>query len=129
MKRILIIDDAMFMRKLIREALEPLGYEVVAEAGDGIAGLQAIEQCEPDLITLDIVMPRMDGLEVLRSLRRSSPHARVVMITAIDQRESMLEALKLGISDFIVKPFNSARVVAAVEKALRPQGGQAQQAV
>lgn len=117
MVSVLIIDDAAFMRQLIREALAPLGFSIVAEAGDGREGLRAYRDHRPDLITLDIVMPEMDGLELLEAIRAHDTTTRVVMITAIDQRDAMLRAMHLGVSDFVVKPFDDARIVSAVEKA------------
>jgi two-component system chemotaxis response regulator CheY len=118
MARILIVDDALFMRKMIRDALVPLGFEIAGEAEDGRQGLELFRELHPDVTTMDIIMPEMDGLECLRSIREGAPGARVVMITAVDQREPMLEAMKLGVADFIVKPFDETRVVSAVQKAL-----------
>ncbi len=118
MARILIVDDALFMRKLIREALESVGFEIAGEAADGAEGLRLFRELAPDVVTLDIIMPDVDGLECLRAIRAEQPDARVVMVTAVDQRESMLEAMELGVSDFIVKPFEDARVISAVQKAL-----------
>ncbi len=115
--KILIVDDALFMRAMLRKALEPLGYEI-QEAENGRL---AVEQCrawKPDLITLDIVMPEMDGLEALAIIRKESPATRVVMVTAVDQRNLMRQAMDLGISDFIVKPFDENRVISAVDRAL-----------
>lgn len=116
--RIMIVDDALFMRHLIRSALESVGYEIVAEAENGADGLRLFEELRPDLITLDIIMPEMDGLQVLRGIRNIDQDAKVIMVTAVDQRSCMLKAMNLGISDFIVKPFEDARVISAVERAL-----------
>jgi two-component system chemotaxis response regulator CheY len=118
MTRVLIVDDAMFMRKLIRDALEPIGFEVVGEAGDGAIAIERFRELRPDLTTLDIVMPNADGLAALAGIRRIDARAKVIMVTAVDQRDSMLRALQLGISDFIVKPFDADRIVAAVERAM-----------
>lgn len=118
MPGILIVDDALFMRRMIRQALEPLGYDIVGEAANGEEGLARFRELRPDLTTLDIIMPDMDGLECLAAIRKESPDAAVVMITAVDQRDTMLEAMRLGVSDFIVKPFDENRVVTTVQKAL-----------
>jgi two-component system chemotaxis response regulator CheY len=119
--KILIVDDALFMRAMLRKALEPLGYEI----NEAENGREAVEQCrlwKPDLITLDIVMPEMDGLQALAAIRKEMPATRVVMVTAVDQREPMREAMNLGISDFIVKPFDENRVVSAIDRALARAG-------
>ena len=118
MCRILIVDDALFMRRLIRDALEAVGFEVVGEAGNGREALAMFEEMKPDLMTLDIIMPELDGIQVLQELRQKNKDAKVVMITAVDQREYMLKAMNLGVSDFIVKPFDDVRIVSAVEKAI-----------
>jgi two-component system chemotaxis response regulator CheY len=117
MSRILIVDDSLFMRKLIRDALTSVGYEVCGEAADGHQAIERFRDLKPDLTTLDIVMPNADGLVALAGIRRMDAVAKVIMITAVDQRESMLSAMHLGVSDFIVKPFDADRVIAAVEKA------------
>jgi two-component system chemotaxis response regulator CheY len=118
MSRILIIDDAMFMRHMIRSALEPLGFEIVGEAVNGAQGIDMFRALKPDVTTLDIIMPEMDGLEALRNIRQEAPLANIIMVTAVDQRESMLQAMRLGVSDFIVKPFDDDRVISAVQKAI-----------
>lgn len=117
MKRILIVDDALFMRRLIRQALEPLGFVICGEAGDGASAIERFQALRPDVTTLDIVMPGSDGLAALAGIRAIDPRARVVMVTAVDQREAMLHALRLGVSDFVVKPFDADRIVAAVSGA------------
>ncbi|MFW5750719.1 MAG: response regulator [Planctomycetota bacterium] len=118
MTRVLIVDDAAFMRQLIRDALEPLGFEIVAEAGNGRDALERYRELRPDLITLDIVMPEMDGLSTLEAIRAEDHQTPVIMVTAVDQRDSMLRAMRLGIADFVVKPFDEDRIVSAVDKAV-----------
>ena len=113
----------MFMRRMIRGALESVGYEVCAEAANGAECLEHFERLSPDIITMDVVMPEMDGIETLRRIRKQCPDAKVIMITAIDQRNTMLEALKIGVSDFIVKPFSEDRVISAVERVLSGHSG------
>ncbi len=122
MHKILIVDDALFMRRLIREALEPVGFEVIGEAENGLEALKLFESMKPDLMTLDIIMPEMDGIQVLQEIRKTDKEAKIVMITAVDQRDCMLKAMSLGVSDFIVKPFDDTRVVSAVEKAIGRSG-------
>ena len=118
MVKVLIVDDALFMRRMIRMALEPLGFEIVGEAENGRVGVEQFKKLKPDLVTMDIVMPEMDGLEALEAIRAEDPEAKVIMITAVDQRESMLKAMKLGVSDFVVKPFDDDRIISAAEKAI-----------
>ncbi len=118
MKKILICDDALFMRTLIRKALEPLGYDVVGEAENGAQAIAMARELKPDLMTLDIVMPEMDGITALERIRKEEPGIRVVMVTAVDQREYMQKAMRLGIADFIVKPFDDSRVISAIDRAL-----------
>lgn len=118
--RILIVDDALFMRHLLRSILEPIGYVIVAEAENGAEALKLFEELRPDLTTLDIIMPEMDGLQVLTGIRKLDQQAKVIMVTAVDQRSYMLKAMNMGVSDFIVKPFEDARVISAVERAMSP---------
>lgn len=118
MTRVLVVDDALFMRKLIRDALEPIGFTICGEAGDGNQAIERYRELQPDITTLDIVMPNADGLVALAGIRQLNPKAKVIMVTAVDQRDAMLRAMHLGVSDFIVKPFDADRIVAAVEKAL-----------
>jgi two-component system chemotaxis response regulator CheY len=126
MVRALIVDDSAFMRQLIREALESLGIIIVGEANNGLEALSHYHAHTPDLITLDVVMPDMDGLEFLTILREEDQATNVIMVTAIDQRDSMLTAMTLGVTDFVVKPFDRDRIIAAVERAtesLSTRGG------
>ncbi len=118
MSSILIVDDALFMRNMIRSALEPLAFDTIVEAQNGREALEKFKELQPDVVTLDVVMPEMDGLATLEAIRGAAPEAQVIMVTALDQRETMLRAMQLGVSDFVVKPFDDDRVVSAVEKAL-----------
>ena len=118
MTRILIVDDSMFMRKLIRDALQPLGFTICGEAADGNEAVARFRELRPDLTTLDIVMPHADGLAALAGIRELDPTAKVIMVTAVDQRDAMLRATRLGVCDFVIKPFEPDRIVGAVEKAL-----------
>lgn len=115
-KRILIVDDALFMRKMIRSILEKAGYEVVGEAGSGIEALEEYTRLKPDLVTLDITMPEMDGLETVKVLCLTYPNAKVLMVSAMGQREMVIGAITAGAKDFVVKPFDEEKVIQAVRK-------------
>jgi len=118
MARVLVVDDAAFMRKVLTDALLAGGHEVVGEAGDGDAALAAYRELRPDLVTLDITMPNKDGLAALRELMELDPAARVVICSALGQETKVLGAIKAGAKDFVVKPFERERLLAAVDKAL-----------
>ncbi|NTV30248.1 MAG: response regulator [Candidatus Omnitrophica bacterium] len=118
-KRILLVDDAPIIRLMIKDILvECGGYEIVAEGATGKEALDLYKQLKPDLVTMDIVMPEMDGIQALEEILKFDPKAKVVMVTAIDQRESLMKAIRLGATDYIVKPFEADRVMSAVQKAL-----------
>lgn len=114
--RLLIVDDAMIMRLRIKEIAQQVGWEIVGEATNGEDAVAAYEKLAPDLVTLDIVMPKMDGIETLRRIRQMNPNARVCMISAINQRDKLSECILLGAIDFIVKPFDQARLQSLFEK-------------
>jgi two-component system, chemotaxis family, chemotaxis protein CheY len=118
MARILVVDDAAFMRKMVGDALADGGHEVVGEAGDGVEAIAQFQALRPDLVTLDITMPGKDGLAALADIMAADPSAKVVMCSALGQESKVLEAIKLGAKDFVVKPFQPARVIEAVDKAL-----------
>ena len=115
---ILVVDDAAFMRKMVKEALATAGHEVVGEAGNGVDAVARYHELKPDLMTLDITMPEKDGLAALADIMGSDPSARVVMCSALGQETKVVQALKLGAKDFVVKPFQGDRVAEAVGKAL-----------
>ena len=116
--RILVVDDAAFMRRRLREILQGAGYAVAAEGQDGIEALELYETHRPDLVTLDVVMPRMTGVEALQELRRRHPEARVVVCSSISDEPSIIEAIGLGARDYVLKPFTPERVLEAIRKAL-----------
>ena len=118
MARVLVVDDAAFMRKMVSDALAKGGHEVVGEAGNGVEAVARFQELKPDLMTLDITMPEKDGLTALAEIVAADPSARVVMCSALGQESKVLEAIKLGAKDFVVKPFQPARVIEAVGKAL-----------
>ena len=115
-KRVLIVDDAMIMRMRIKDIAREAGWEIVGEASDGEEAVLRYKELRPDLITMDIVMPKMDGVSALRRLKEECPEARVVMVSAVDQREKLSECIRLGVVDFIVKPFDKARLKSFFEK-------------
>ncbi|MCR4618041.1 MAG: response regulator [Lachnospiraceae bacterium] len=115
---ILIVDDSKTSRKLLRELLEDNGFTIVGEAENGEEGYQMYKALKPDLVTMDITMPRMDGIESLSLIRHADENAKVIMITAAGQREKMVEALKRGAEDFLTKPFDSNRVLETVKEVL-----------
>lgn len=116
--RVLIADDAAFMREMLRDILTDGGYEVVGEAADGNEAVSAFAKHQPDLLTLDIVMPRKSGLEALREIVATHPGACVVMCSALGQEALVMEALEAGARDFIVKPFKPDHVLEVAQKAL-----------
>ena len=118
MARVLIVDDAAFMRKLLTDALVSGGHEVVGEAGNGVGAVARWQELRPELTTLDITMPEKDGLAALAEIMAIDPSAKVIMCSALGQEGKVLEAVKLGAKDFVVKPFQPPRVLEAVEKAL-----------
>ncbi|MEA2323454.1 MAG: two-component system, chemotaxis family, chemotaxis protein CheY [Solirubrobacteraceae bacterium] len=118
MARVLVVDDAAFMRKMVSDALAKGGHEVIGEAGNGIEAVAQFQSLQPDLMTLDITMPEKDGLAALADIMAADPSAKVVMCSALGQESKVLEAIRLGAKDFVVKPFQPDRVIEAVGKAL-----------
>jgi two-component system chemotaxis response regulator CheY len=118
MARVLVVDDAAFMRKMVTDALTRGGHDVVGEAGNGDEAIDRYQELRPDLTTLDITMPEKDGLAALREIISLDPEAKVIMCSALGQESKVLESIKLGAKDFVVKPFQPDRVLDAVAKAL-----------
>lgn len=116
--KILIVDDNHVMRALLRGILRQEEYDIVGEAGNGEAALEMVERLRPDMVCLDIVMPAMSGLEVLRRIKGSRPEIVVLMISAISTMDTVRDAVEAGAADFVVKPFNSARVIATIRRTL-----------
>jgi two-component system chemotaxis response regulator CheY len=121
MARILVADDASFMRQMIREIVELEGYEVVAEASDGIEAIDQFKNHHPDVVTMDIVMPRRSGIDAVKAILEFDPTARVVMCSALGQETLVTEALQAGALDFIVKPFKPDSVVDTLKKVLEKE--------
>ncbi len=105
MRTVLIVDDSRTSRKILRDMLENEGFQIAGEAINGKEGYEQYVKLEPDIVTMDITMPVMDGIESLRLIKQENPDAKVVMITAAGQKEKMLDALKLGATEFVSKPF------------------------
>ena len=114
-KRGLIVDDAAIMRMRLKDILEP-AFEIVEEAGNGEEALKRYEKCKPDFVTLDITMPKMGGIEALDALVKKYPDARIVIVSAVGQKQLVFQALSLGAKDFIVKPFEPARVLQSINR-------------
>src|ERR1700730_12237269 len=116
--RILIVDDAAFMRMMIRDILTKNGYEVCGEANDGAQAIEKFKEVKPDLVTMDITMPEMDGIAALKEIKKIDPLAKVVMCSARGQQAMVIDAIQAGAKDFIVKPFQPDRVIEAIKKTL-----------
>lgn len=130
MGRLLVVDDAMIMRRLIRDVAREAGWEVAGEASNGAEAVAMYEALRPDLVTMDLVMPVMGGNEALRRIRSADPEARVVVVTALDQKQTLMESIRDGAMDFIVKPFERDRILTLLNKvaARLPSAGGASEA-
>lgn len=116
--RVLIVDDAAFMRMMIKDILTKNGYEVVGEANDGLQAIEKYKELSPDLVTMDITMPEMDGIAALKEIKKIDPNAKVIMCSAMGQQAMVIDAIQAGAKDFIVKPFQNDRVIEAIKKTL-----------
>ncbi len=119
MARILLVDDAAFMRMMLKDTLVKEGYEIVGEATNGREAVEKYKELRPDLVTMDITMPEVDGVQALRQIKEFDPAAKVVMCSAMGQQAMVLESIQAGAKDFIVKPFQADRVKEAIEKVLK----------
>ena len=117
--RVLIVDDSRTSRKLMRNILEANDYEVAGEAANGEEAWAQYKALKPDAVTMDITMPKMDGIEALSLIRKDDPEARVVMVSAAGQREKMVEALKRGAQNFVTKPFDEEKVVSTLKDVMK----------
>jgi two-component system chemotaxis response regulator CheY len=118
MARVLVVDDSASMRMILSDTLSKGGHEVVGQAGNGIEAVERFKEVRPDLTTLDITMPERDGLATLRVILGLDPGARVIMCSAQGQEPKVLDAIKAGATDFVVKPFDPERLLATVARAL-----------
>lgn len=115
-KNILIVDDAAFMRMMIKDILTKNGYNIAAEAENGKIAVDKYNEVKPDLVLMDITMPEMDGIQALKTIKGNDPNAMVIMCSAMGQQAMVIEAIQSGAKDFIVKPFQAERVIEAVKK-------------
>lgn len=114
MAKILLVDDAAFMRMMVKDTLTKAGYTDLYEAADGVQAVETYSEINPDLVIMDITMPNMDGLEALKAIKGKDPNATVVMCSAMGQESMVIEAIKSGAKDFIVKPFKPDRILKTV---------------
>ena len=118
MTRVLIADDASFMRQMIRDIIEPEGFEVVGEASDGVEVVDKFKELHPDMVMMDIVMPKRSGIDAVKGIVAMDPTARIVMCSALGQESLVMEAIEAGAADFVVKPFKAEDVQQVVRKVL-----------
>lgn len=117
-KRVLIVDDAAFMRMMIKDILSKNGYEVAGEADNGVKAVEKYKELTPDLVLMDITMPEMNGIDAVKNIKAIDPGAKIVMCSAMGQQAMVIESIQAGARDFIVKPFQADRVLEAVRKVI-----------
>ncbi len=117
-KRVLVVDDASFMRMMVKEILTKNGYEVAGEAENGQKAIEKYSELNPDLVIMDITMPEVDGIEAVKRIKQNDANAKIVMCSAMGQQAMVIEAIQAGAKDFIVKPFQADRVLEAVKKVI-----------
>lgn len=118
MARVLIVDDAAFMRMMIKDILEKNGFEVIGEANNGLKAVELYKKEKPDVVTMDITMPDMDGIQAVKEIKAFDPAAKVIMCSAMGQQSMVMDAIRAGARDFIVKPFQADRVLEAINKVI-----------
>lgn len=118
MAKILIVDDAAFMRMMLKNMIVQAGHEVIGEAENGAVAVEKYQELKPDLVTMDITMPEMDGITALKKIRLQDLNAKVIMCSAMGQQTMVIDAITAGAKDFIVKPFQQDRVQEAIQKVL-----------
>ena len=118
MAKVLIVDDAAFMRMMIKDILEKNGYDIVGEAANGAIAVDMYQKEKPDIVTMDITMPDVDGIEAVKRIKAIDPEAKIVMCSAMGQQSMVMDAIKAGARDFIVKPFQADRVLEAIQKVI-----------
>jgi two-component system, chemotaxis family, chemotaxis protein CheY len=117
-KKVLLVDDTKFMRMMLANILKPKGYEIVAEASDGLEAVDKYKEHKPDIVTMDIVMPNMNGIEAVKNITAEDGNAKVIMVTAVGQESKVKEAIQAGAIGYIVKPFQAPQVLEEVQKVL-----------
>jgi len=115
-KRVLIVDDATFMRMMLKDIITKAGYEVAGEATNGREAVEKYKELKPDIVTMDITMPEMNGIDAIKEIMKIDPNAKIIVCSAMGQQAMVIEAIKAGAKDFIVKPFQPSRVVEALNK-------------
>ncbi|HBT39586.1 MAG: Response regulator receiver protein [Thermotoga sp. 50_1627] len=115
-KRVLIVDDAAFMRMLLKDIITKAGYEVAGEAANGVEAVEKYKELKPDVVTMDIMMPEMDGITAIKKIKEIDPNAKIIVCSAMGQQAMVIEAIQAGAKDFIVKPFQHSRVIEALQK-------------
>ncbi|GAE26326.1 chemotaxis regulator [Halalkalibacter wakoensis JCM 9140] len=118
MASVLIVDDAAFMRMMIKDILSKNGFEIAGEAANGAEAVEKFKELSPDLVTMDITMPEMDGIQALKEIKQIDGGAKVIMCSAMGQQSMVIDAIQSGAKDFIVKPFQADRVLEAIKKVL-----------
>ena len=116
--RVLVVDDLAFIKLIIRDTLEKRGFEVCGEASNGLEAVEMYAKLKPDIVLMDITMPRMDGIQALSKIMSIDNNAKVIMCSALGQQKLIIQAIQLGAKDFIVKPFKPERIIGAIKKAL-----------
>jgi two-component system chemotaxis response regulator CheY len=116
MAKVLIVDDAAFMRMMIKDILEKNGFDVIGEASNGLKAVELYKAEKPDVVTMDITMPDMDGIEAVKAIKAFDPTAKIIMCSAMGQQSMVMDAIRAGAKDFIVKPFQADRVLEAIKK-------------
>lgn len=117
--KVMIVDDAIFMRKMLGDIMQQGGYTVVAEAGNGKEAIAQYDKTKPDLVTMDIIMPEMGGIDAVKEIIKLDSKAKILMVSAMGQQQLVVEAIQAGAKDFIVKPFEASRVLTAVERLMK----------
>ncbi|ADB17974.1 response regulator receiver protein [Pirellula staleyi DSM 6068] len=115
-KRLLVTDDAIIIREIIKDTARKAGWEIVGEASNGQSAIEKYHELKPDAMTLDLVMPQYDGLHALKGILSDDPNAKIVVVSALDQKNILKDAFKLGASDFIVKPFDHSKLMETLER-------------
>jgi len=121
MTKVLVVDDALFMRKMLSDILKKEGIEVCGEAENGKEAIDKYQQLKPDLVTMDIVMPKMeeiDGVAAVKEIMKTDPQAKIIMVSAMGQHSLVVEAIQAGAKDFVTKPFQPSRVIEAIKRVL-----------
>lgn len=117
-KNVLIVDDAAFMRMMLKDILEKGGFQVIGEAANGMEAVKQFIELKPDIVTMDITMPEMNGIDAVKAIKKIDPKAKIVMCSAMGQQAMVMESIQSGAQDFIVKPFQGDRVIEALNKVL-----------